>query len=841
MFRIGLRRMVYGGVMLGGLALFALAVRLRTSAAIIPPPGSGIAPSLSYSPRLQTIEREGVAAHHEEMLPGRQVFSPLSEGEGLGVRVRNRRLAFAGVLTLSLVLPWFLPRQLASLLFAILVVGSVALAAWSAPERTRAVLQFFLRWSRRIGLAIAFPFVRTYALVMAYRGALSLLLAWGAVVLMVYSAYLFLPEHGIEILDEGAKYALLGAIAVGASLLLAHPQKRPLLPQPCATPMRLNLARRGLLFAAAGLVGLALSTEISGNLLGSNLLRSVSHPAQLLILCAGLALLTCGLGGGLFPFSMVWGGNWRVRLGEGSALLAITLLAFALRWWQLGEAVHFFVDEVNFVTAMLEFRTAHHVPLLAPFSNLTAFPWLFPYLQSETVNLFGRNLVGLRAVSAVMGTLTIPAVYLLAKALFDRKTALLAALLLATFPPHIHFSRLGINNIADPLFGTLALAFLARALMTNRRMDFVIGGVSLGLTQYFYEGGRLLYPPLAVLWLGLGALLWQRTRHSMSYHGRGLALAGLSALLVALPIYATLASRNASMAIRMSEAGLDTAYWQNLFASGDTKALEVQLNRLRWAFAIYVNLPEGSLFYGGGQPLLLGYLVPPFLLGAFYALWRLRSPGTLLLALWVLLTSLGNSLLVDSTHSARYVVVFPALALLAAVGVRYILPLAGVNRLPRNLRFALVGVLVATLALGQTGYYFGPHLDRYRYDYWYTRPSRDGQDVAFRVASFPYGAQAHIITRDLYMTLADDATILNFLSDGVLLDSYQSREINPESLSRLALYVDHGFFIEPDDMNTLLLLRQHFRLEGPQFSPWNVPMGRQFILYYAHYWQQPRR
>jgi 4-amino-4-deoxy-L-arabinose transferase-like glycosyltransferase len=739
------------------------------------------------------------------------------------------------------VLPWFLPRELSSLLFVALVVGSLFVAAWSEPEGVRAFLQFIVASSQRTARLIVLPFVHAYALVIAYRAALSIGFAWGAVALMIYSAFLFLPEHGIDIQDEAAKYALLGGLALAASLLLAP--RRLTLPAVSDSPAHYHLARKHLVIALLGVLALALSTEISSNLLNTDLLRSYSHRAQLLILCAGLALLTWGLAGSRIfpPLSIIWRGSRGVRLNELALVCAITLLAFILRWWQLGEAVHFFVDEVNFVTAVLEFRTTNTVPLLAPFSSITAFPWLYPYLQSETVNLFGRDLVGLRAVSAFMGTLTIPALYLLAKALFDRKTALLAALLLATFPPHIHFSRLGINNIADPLFGVLALAFLARGLTANRRMDYVIGGVSLGLTQYFYEGGRLLYPPLVVLWLGLGLLLWPRARQTLSLHWRGLALAGLAALLVALPIYLTLWSRNDAMAMRMNEAGLNDAYWQNLFVSGDANTMAEHLYRIRSSFAIYVNLPESSLFYGGGQPLLLGYLVAPLLLGLFYAAWRLRSPGTLLVVLWLLLASFGNSLLVTSTHSPRYVVVFPALALLVAVGVRYILPLTGLNRLPRKPRFALVGALVATFAVGQIAYYFGPHLDRFRYDFWFNRASPDGQDVAFRSAGFPMGTQVHVITQQPYMTLPEDGAILNFLSDGVLIEHYLSREINPETLRRLPLYTDHAFFIEPDDMNTLFLLRQFFRLDGPQFSPWNVPMGRQFIMYYARQWRQPRR
>src|SRR5690606_27829994 len=128
-------------------------------------------------------------------------------------------------------------------------------------------------------------------------------------------------------------------------------------------------------------------------------------------------------------------------------------------------------------------------------------------------DILGHNLTGLRIFSAVFGTLTVPALYLLARELFDRRTALLAALLLATFPPHIHFSRLGLNNIADPLFGVLALAFLVRGLKRGGLRDYALSGVMLGLTQYFYEGGKLLYPLLFGAWLLLALCFWRPWAH----------------------------------------------------------------------------------------------------------------------------------------------------------------------------------------------------------------------------------------------------------------------------------------------------------------------------------------
>ena len=160
------------------------------------------------------------------------------------------------------------------------------------------------------------------------------------------------------------------------------------------------------------------------------------------------------------------------------------------------------MDELNFVSGMTNFwKPNHPIGLLTPMDNISPFTWLFPYWQSIFVGIFGRNMAAIRAVSAVIGGLTVPALYLLAQTLFNRRVGLLAAFLLATFPPHIHYSRIALLSITDPLMGTLALAFLARGLKRGTRLDFALAGVFLGLTQYFFEGGRLLFPALALAWV----------------------------------------------------------------------------------------------------------------------------------------------------------------------------------------------------------------------------------------------------------------------------------------------------------------------------------------------------
>ena len=80
------------------------------------------------------------------------------------------------------------------------------------------------------------------------------------------------------------------------------------------------------------------------------------------------------------------------------------------------------------------------------------------------MRLFGASVAGLRALSALIGTLTVLTTFLLARELWGRRVAWLAAGALTCAHYHVHFSRLGSNQIADGLLVTLALWLLVRGL-----------------------------------------------------------------------------------------------------------------------------------------------------------------------------------------------------------------------------------------------------------------------------------------------------------------------------------------------------------------------------------------
>lgn len=620
----------------------------------------------------------------------------------------------------------------------------------------------------------------------------------------------------------------------------------------------LKIAHR--LSLLAGIACLLLLAAVNGEILDLVALREVTHHTQFALLGAGVLLagwgLSDGRGRGRFPV-------------RGWPLVAVILLAFGLRVWNLEDAVHFYVDEGNFVEGILQLWDRPYTKLLSPFNYIAAFTWVYPYLQTGSVAIFGPNLLALRIVSVVFGTLTIPAVYALGRALFNARVALLAALLLAVFPPHIHFSRLGLNNIADPLFGTLALALLVRGLRGGHRADYALAGVMLGLTQYFYEGGRLLYPALVLVW---GLMAWRVWRARFA----GVLVSALVAALVAFPVYFTLAAWDMSFTARLSNRGLNLGYWGGLLLSTaeDGHLLGHLREQILPPFLHFVTLPDqGQFYYGGRTALILPHLLPVFVIGIVAGLRR-HGVALLLPLLWVVFTALGNSLIMQNVWSARYVVAFPAVALLLALGLdvvlRWVYPLSqpGADSSPVNrgaithdlrmksslpaggqgwggvnnethsqqygssIRKYAAPALLAVICLSQIIYYFGPHLSLYQSQ---IRPQHDQQDIVFRVRDLPPGTKTYLISDDTDIYLP----VLVFLSrfwgmeDIELLMRHPTRLEDWEALDSVWWGVNHAFFVEQRDRVTQDYLRQRFGFDDPgSLSPYPVPAEKQFLMLY---------
>jgi len=223
-------------------------------------------------------------------------------------------------------------------------------------------------------------------------------------------------------------------------------------------------------------------------------------------------------------------------------------------------------------------------------------------------------------------------------------------------------------------------------------------------------------------------------------------------------------------------------------------------------------------------------MLPVVMLGFAFVCYYWRKSGSTLLILWVLATAFGNSLMKDSTSSSRFVIAFPALALLAAVGLVYVVPM-----LVRRVRWqmpVIVG-LAAVLALYQINFYFNLHLPEYNLVFRSASPGPDGYDAAWRSLKFPYKTQVHIISTPIYNSIEAQGLLLAWRDD-IPVDTLLSARMSPRHLEKMTCGVDHAFFVQKKDQKVIDRLEHYFKLDPPQFTPFtDVVPSERFVLYFA--------
>lgn len=322
-----------------------------------------------------------------------------------------------------------------------------------------------------------------------------------------------------------------------------------------------------------------------------------------------------------------------------------------------------------------------------------SFPALHSAIQSLAIGTVGQTVEALRITSAIVGALTVVAVYWLGRVLFGRSSGLIAAVLLAGSHYHIHMSRIGLNNIWDGLFGTVAIAALWHGWKTGRRRSFLLCGLALGMGQYFYVAIRML-PIVFLLWT---AVAWVRRDRFWS-RLPGLLVAGFVAVITYAPLgLLFIQSRDEFMAPFRRVSVFDNPDDQQLGS-----LLLAQLLRGARGFT---HEPL-RLLYDPGTPLLRPAMAALFLLGLLLLAWR-RDLRTVLLLLPLLAVVATGAFADDAPASQRYLLAMPIVAVITA------LPLALTTELfenlwPRNRRLVVgfAAVVVLLVASFDVRYYF---------------------------------------------------------------------------------------------------------------------------------------
>lgn len=345
---------------------------------------------------------------------------------------------------------------------------------------------------------------------------------------------------------------------------------------------------------------------------------------------------------------------------------------------------------------------------------------LFIYLQAGAMALLGPTREALRGTSAVVGILTVLAIYFLARELAPdasraRRLGLLAAGLLAVLYWHVHFSRTGFRPILFPLMVTWTLFFFWRAYRHGRWRDYTLAGAGVAAALYTYTAGVLL--PVLLGAFGLAHAL-QRDEGTRRL-ARGLLLLYATAVAIAAPLLLFYASRP------------EMALGRPAFVSVFNPEYAAQGPLVSTAQNLWKSV--GMFFWAGdgnwrhnvsGWPLLDPLSQVLLLAGVALAVRRWWEPAHQLLLFCAGVMLLPTVFSAEEVpHASRAYGMLPAVAVLMASGAERLL-MAGESMARRwkLARPALIlpagaGLLVLVLGLATAHRYFlvwGPHMETYQ-------------------------------------------------------------------------------------------------------------------------------
>jgi hypothetical protein len=406
------------------------------------------------------------------------------------------------------------------------------------------------------------------------------------------------------------------------------------------------------------------------------------------------------------------GGRWLLP-----ALAALLLLAFGLRVWNLGTIPETLGGDEG--SQGLEAMRVLEGKISNPFgTGWLGVPTMSFYFNALSIGPLGNTIVALRLPWVLIGTLTVLVMFLLTRRLFGLTLALLTAALLATYHYHIHFSRLGSNQVADTLFVALALWLLYRGYDRRSALDWALCGLVIGAAQFFYAGARftavVTIAVLGFLALRDGLLPFARQRW------RELLVLASAALLSSAPMIQYAIRFPNEYNARVNQVGVIQSGWleseQEIRGEG---ALTILFDQAQRAFLAFNFYPDRNVWYGSDEPLLQGVAAALFALGVGYAslhLWNRRMYP--MVAWWGGATILGGMLTESPPSSQRLITLaapamfFVALALVK-IGQHVFQP--GVGRGHRRLYTGFLGGAAVALTLLSLHWYFIEFTPQQRY------------------------------------------------------------------------------------------------------------------------------
>ncbi len=424
---------------------------------------------------------------------------------------------------------------------------------------------------------------------------------------------------------------------------------------------------------------------------------------SMLLLCAGVLQMA----GWRPPALKEFTAKIRAHRFEIAAVVALLAAALVVRIIDLELLPYAFANDEGWVG--VEGRDLISGQVMNFFQvGWSAQPMLSFLPDSLSILLFGSTIFAVRLVSAIEGTLTVLFLYLAGREAFGRRTAFLAAGVLAALPVHIHFSRTAFNNIIPAFFAALLFWLVFRAVRTRKVSSYLWAGLAAGCAFYTYLGSRLAI----LLAIGILVYLCLVQRPDLRPTLPHLLVFAIAFLIVAGPeISFFINNPNYFMSRVTTDGILENGWLKQQAAAGGPGIAAALASQLVKSSLVFISSGAPYGFYNSPRPYLPAAGAFFLILGTAFALTRLRKPVYVALLAWFWSVILvGGMLTTNPPASQRLVMSLPAAALLVGIGLdQSAVFLSRLARLPARIWTAAAALVVIACGVDGLVFYFGEY------------------------------------------------------------------------------------------------------------------------------------